>query len=145
MCDGVFFFKQKTAYEIRNCDWSSDVCSSDLGKQIKGFLRIRKSQGTYKNIINLIQTTPDHRIPNLKHVTAQKSFYFLNKNECPRCSHIFYRKSCLKTHLLKCSSSTKERFIPQKQLSKSFNFNTDIPRFFLNQKLEKRDFFFKHP
>ena len=24
-----FFFKQKTAYEIRNCDWSSDVCSSD--------------------------------------------------------------------------------------------------------------------
>src|SRR5213596_4078381 len=26
-----FFFKQKTAYEIRPCDWSSDVCSSDLG------------------------------------------------------------------------------------------------------------------
>ena len=25
-----YFFKQKTAYEIRNCDWSSDVCSSDL-------------------------------------------------------------------------------------------------------------------
>ena len=25
-----FFFKQKTAYDIRNCDWSSDVCSSDL-------------------------------------------------------------------------------------------------------------------
>ena len=25
-----FFFKQKTAYEIVDCDWSSDVCSSDL-------------------------------------------------------------------------------------------------------------------
>src|SRR5216117_3566762 len=25
-----FFFKQKTAYEIRKGDWSSDVCSSDL-------------------------------------------------------------------------------------------------------------------
>src|ERR1051326_9275571 len=24
------FFKQKTAYEIKECDWSSDVCSSDL-------------------------------------------------------------------------------------------------------------------
>eukprot|EP01046_Picozoa_sp_COSAG06_P089426 COSAG06_NODE_35809_length_455_cov_0.977528_1_plen_54_part_01 len=23
------FFKQKTAYEISECDWSSDVCSSD--------------------------------------------------------------------------------------------------------------------
>src|SRR5213596_2786021 len=25
----LFFFKQKTAYELRPCDWSSDVCSSD--------------------------------------------------------------------------------------------------------------------
>ena len=27
----VFFFKQKTAYEMCGRDWSSDVCSSDLG------------------------------------------------------------------------------------------------------------------
>src|SRR5216117_1174062 len=27
-----FFFKQKTAYELRKGDWSSDVCSSDLGR-----------------------------------------------------------------------------------------------------------------
>src|SRR3546814_7078237 len=34
MCDLIillFFFKQKTAYEMRISDWSSDVCSSDLG------------------------------------------------------------------------------------------------------------------
>src|SRR3546814_1077988 len=29
MCD-FLFFKQKTAYELRFSDWSSDVCSSDL-------------------------------------------------------------------------------------------------------------------
>src|SRR3546814_6503081 len=29
----VFFFKQKTAYEMRISDWSSDVCSSDLVEQ----------------------------------------------------------------------------------------------------------------
>src|SRR3546814_10176652 len=29
-----FFFKQKTAYEMRISDWSSDVCSSDLGRMI---------------------------------------------------------------------------------------------------------------
>src|SRR3546814_1890073 len=29
-CLCVFFFKQKTAYEMRISDWSSDVCSSDL-------------------------------------------------------------------------------------------------------------------
>src|SRR3546814_6776431 len=46
-----FFFKQKTAYEMRISDWSSDVCSSDLllevsrlgpktFEQCAGFLRI---------------------------------------------------------------------------------------------------------
>src|SRR3546814_7614193 len=30
MCWFVFFFKPKTAYEMRISDWSSDVCSSDL-------------------------------------------------------------------------------------------------------------------
>src|SRR3546814_10342702 len=29
----VFFFKQKTAYEMRISDWSSDVCSSDLQQE----------------------------------------------------------------------------------------------------------------
>src|SRR3546814_20497224 len=29
----IFFFKQKTAYEVRISDWSSDVCSSDLKKR----------------------------------------------------------------------------------------------------------------
>src|SRR3546814_7405495 len=35
----VFFFKQKTAYEMRISDWSSDVCSSDLpalGRRLVG-------------------------------------------------------------------------------------------------------------
>src|SRR3546814_19853427 len=32
-----FFFKQKTAYEMRISDWSSDVCSSDLGKVLDQF------------------------------------------------------------------------------------------------------------
>src|SRR3546814_10041077 len=30
LCICFFFFKQKTAYEMRISDWSSDVCSSDL-------------------------------------------------------------------------------------------------------------------
>src|SRR3546814_8398074 len=34
----LFFFKQKTAYEVRISDWSSDVCSSDLVLQVHQFL-----------------------------------------------------------------------------------------------------------
>src|SRR3546814_1654995 len=30
-----FFFKQKTAYEMRISDWSSDVCSSDLNRPFR--------------------------------------------------------------------------------------------------------------
>src|SRR3546814_9590807 len=37
-----FFFKQKTAYELRISDWSSDVCSSDLlGKIVAGGQRVQ--------------------------------------------------------------------------------------------------------
>src|SRR3546814_3736627 len=32
VCFVFFFFKQKTAYEMRISDWSSDVCSSDLNE-----------------------------------------------------------------------------------------------------------------
>src|SRR3546814_2898722 len=37
-----FFFKQKTAYEMRISDWSSDVCSSDLRHQEAAHLRRRR-------------------------------------------------------------------------------------------------------
>src|SRR3546814_7404926 len=35
-CIVFFFFKQKTAYEMRISDWSSDVCSSDLMSNANG-------------------------------------------------------------------------------------------------------------
>src|SRR3546814_6931301 len=38
-----FFFKQKTAYEMRISDWSSDVCSSDLLLQEIFLSAVRKS------------------------------------------------------------------------------------------------------
>src|SRR3546814_9080317 len=50
-----FFFKQKTAYEMRISDWSSDVCSADLahaqdGDQ-RGVMRHRGSGGGRKTIV----------------------------------------------------------------------------------------------
>src|SRR3546814_20284771 len=33
----LFFFKQKTAYEMRISDWSSDVCSSDLMPSVRRY------------------------------------------------------------------------------------------------------------
>src|SRR3546814_15231783 len=39
----IFFFKQKTAYEMRISDWSSDVCSSDLQFGLRAFLNRAKA------------------------------------------------------------------------------------------------------
>src|SRR3546814_1680879 len=41
-----FFFKQKTAYEMRISDWSSDVCSSDLAP---GYRSARDDRGATNN------------------------------------------------------------------------------------------------
>src|SRR3546814_1778386 len=46
-----FFFKQKSAYELRSSDWSSDVCSSDLS--IWSPCRKKKATGT-ANVSSLI-------------------------------------------------------------------------------------------
>ena len=54
-----FFFKQKTAYEIYQCDWSSDVCSSDLSidrhqmvSKLEGFAHdVRASDVSRRRII----------------------------------------------------------------------------------------------
>src|SRR3546814_5190179 len=43
----VCFFKQKTAYEMRISDWSSDVCSSDLGA-----IAVRSSAGMCRVIVS---------------------------------------------------------------------------------------------
>src|SRR3546814_3944215 len=42
-----FFFKQKTAYEMRISDWSSDVCSSDL-TTLPSLARITPSSSTFQ-------------------------------------------------------------------------------------------------
>src|SRR3546814_6327523 len=45
-----FFFKQKTAYEMRISDWSSDVCSSDLRSELKK----RISENTLNKAVQLM-------------------------------------------------------------------------------------------
>src|SRR3546814_12010838 len=50
-----FFFKQKTAYEMRISDWSSDVCSSDLLSNEPGYY---KAGAFGIRIENLVVVTP---------------------------------------------------------------------------------------
>src|SRR3546814_5610286 len=42
-----FFFKQKTAYDMRISDWSSDVCSSDLATIYQAVIEDCKQHGAF--------------------------------------------------------------------------------------------------
>src|SRR3546814_3964137 len=49
-----FFFKQKTAYELRISDWSSDVCSSDLASSVEA----SAAKGWYDDLGNTNEWRP---------------------------------------------------------------------------------------
>src|SRR3546814_4917897 len=55
-----FFFKQKTAYEMRISDWSSDVCSSDLTSLKQGSSWLFFSLPT--TAISRLNSTPKKRL-----------------------------------------------------------------------------------
>src|SRR2546430_9022744 len=71
-----FFFKQKTAYEI-DCDWSSDVCSSDLDK----------NQETIDKLANGIMPFIEEGIHELKKHIG-KTFHPTSSYEVINKSHI---------------------------------------------------------
>src|SRR3546814_6856878 len=57
----LFFFKQKTAYEMRISDWSSDVCSSDLSKKTWPVTTTRTWQTQEQHFAKAPLTTVDVR------------------------------------------------------------------------------------
>src|SRR3546814_5727403 len=64
----IFFFKQKTAYEMRISDWSSDVCSSDFTD--------KSGQVVSKNVIedqeNFSYLNTAYRLMGIKSMQQQK-------------------------------------------------------------------------
>src|SRR3546814_4401426 len=83
-CSGLvfFFFKQKTAYEMRISDWSSDVCSSDLigpahlphevGKRSIGHACGRRIGGRLKTIV-LTDRDEARSAPHVRFCGADKA------------------------------------------------------------------------
>src|SRR3546814_4459352 len=66
-----FFFKQKTAYEMRISDWSSDVCSSDLRLRtaVAGLIERRGIELLDRNPI--LRQQRDLLLPFRRHVDAE--------------------------------------------------------------------------
>src|SRR3546814_6893895 len=67
----LFFFKQKTAYEMRISGWSSDVCSSDLsdgkrqGKSLFGSIDLRfRGKGPATDVRRILRRGGGYRVSN---------------------------------------------------------------------------------
>src|SRR3546814_4136860 len=60
MC--FFFFKQRTAYEVRISDWSSDVCSSDLAVPRADIIAIEEN-ASFADLAALFAEAGHSRIP----------------------------------------------------------------------------------
>src|SRR3546814_7153010 len=71
-----FFFKQKTAYEMRISDWSSDVCSSDLTTRENGCLRV--IPGSHRH---------DHPLHHLEEAHSAELQGFLNPDNPAFAAH----------------------------------------------------------
>src|SRR3546814_7260122 len=64
-----FFFKQKTAYEMRISDWSSDVCSSDLKDDEQG--RGQQHEAIFLVPDQRVEQQVDHRHPCKDRITLR--------------------------------------------------------------------------
>src|SRR3546814_4406199 len=80
----VCFFKQKTAYEMRISDWSSDVCSSDL----RCINRLEEHQKG-KIIVDEIELT--HDVKNIAEIRREVGMVFQHFNLFP---HLTVLENC---------------------------------------------------
>src|SRR3546814_162267 len=63
----IFFFKQKTAYEMRISDWSSDVCSSDLRLRETQLTKPAGSLGRLEDIAYWVACWQGRHPPDMRH------------------------------------------------------------------------------
>src|SRR3546814_5277632 len=85
-----FFFKQKTAYEMRISDWSSDVCSSDLQRCLPKFLCLQPAVPCPVSAFQGCQTEQSLAAPGLE-------FCACRRRSLPRSEERRVGKECVST------------------------------------------------
>src|SRR3546814_5839416 len=94
-----FFFKQKTAYDMRISDWSSDVCSSDLvgyKGNIQYAIAVQRAGGAVGDSIMEIDSDGDEDAVPRQEVTIS-NFTFIHRNAAARSEERRVGKECVST------------------------------------------------
>src|SRR3546814_5322853 len=104
LCD-FFFFKQKTAYEMRISDWSSDVCSSDLVTQAshRGFPpKAPERSGAFRVFIDLQQGAAATRHRSSPHHPCKGDCAMRNTRHAIAATALQSHVWCFSSHSLPC-------------------------------------------
>src|SRR3546814_3307308 len=78
-----FFFKQKTAYEMRISDWSSDVCSSDLLAHQADAVILSGDSASVKIFRDLVHADGIRLFDFTQGEAYERRFRYLNRFELP--------------------------------------------------------------
>src|SRR3546814_5403495 len=105
----IFCFNQKTAYEMRISDWSSDVCSSDLVFQFVYRGAFVLSGG---NRVEVAHPYADAELPQLRFTQSADTMFLFHRNHKPR---LLKRTSA--------SSFALSEFVPREGPFRSLNAN----------------------
>src|SRR3546814_7789472 len=77
-CVLFFFFKQKTAYEMRISDWSSDVCSSDL--KCPALIFVPARFGVYRQVSRQIRAIFADYTPHIEPLSLDEAYLDVTEN-----------------------------------------------------------------
>src|SRR6056300_1812492 len=96
-----FFFMQKTAYEFSECDWSSDVCSSDLTRLISSHKQktaYENSECDWRSDVCSSDRSEEHTSELQSHSEISYAVFCLKQKNRQKLFRGDRRCSCLKTH-----------------------------------------------
>src|SRR3546814_7196121 len=110
-----FFFKQKTAYEMRISDWSSDVCSSDLGLRHCAFRTVDKQDNPVNHGEDALNLTAEIGVAGRINDVYPRAVPFdagaLGKNRDPS---FFFEVACVHGALFDAVLVAKGARLPKK-------------------------------
>src|SRR3546814_3656960 len=117
-----FFFKQKTAYEMRISDWSSDVCSSDMRQHHRVAQRRQEHRGAQLDPLRasrhageqrdrLVPRAGEERVPHTDRVVAERLGPLGQRNQRFRSEeHTSESQSLLRiSHAVLCLTKKKKQ------------------------------------
>src|SRR3546814_20151752 len=114
-----FFFKQKTAYEMRISDWSSDVCSSDLVRFLDGNEdQARRKEGGDDG-------DPEHRPEVIGRQPHQPDRQTRPEESADRVERLADRKSVVSGKSVSVSVDLGGRRILKKQNRRQYTYRPD--------------------